>query len=41
VPAVRGTASTLRWENLRDDAGFVVAPAPIKSSGDWFSLYGR
>ena len=39
-PAVREGASG-RWERLRDDAGFVVEPAPLKACGLAFSIYGR
>jgi hypothetical protein len=39
-PAVREGLSA-RWDRLRDEAGYVVEPAPIKTCGPAFSIYGR
>lgn len=39
-PALRDDAA-LRWNALRDEAGYVVEPAPLKSCGPAFTIYGR
>jgi hypothetical protein len=39
-PAVREGLSA-RWDRLRDEAGFVTAPAPLETYGPAFSLHGR
>ncbi len=39
-PAVRD-GSAARWNRLRDQAGFRIAPGPLKACGPAFSIYGR
>ncbi|ARQ01175.1 hypothetical protein [Pseudorhodoplanes sinuspersici] len=39
-PAMREGISA-RWDRLRDEAGYVVKPAPVKACGPAYSIYGR
>ena len=39
-PAMREGLSA-RWDRLRDEAGYVVEPAPVKEYGPAFRIYGR
>lgn len=39
-PAAREGLSA-RWDRLRDEAGYVVEPAPLKDCGPAFSIYSR
>jgi hypothetical protein len=40
APAMRVGLSA-RWDRLRDEAGYVVEPAAVKSCGPAFTIYGR